>query len=409
LNFRIDPDIRSHIPPLREDELRQLEENMLRDGCKAPLVVWDGVLLDGHNRFDICERHGLPFTTETIELPNREAAIAWIEDNQLGRRNLTADQFSYFIGRKYERIKRSHGGAREASGQNDHLKTATAVAEQHGVSEKTVRRAGDYANDVDAIADQVGSEARTDILSGKSGLTRTEVGEVADALAEGEVRFSSMGEAITWAKEYAQAERVRKADAKKDERAAKEAELGARQSALPNKKYGVIYADPEWRFEVYSRETGLNAAADNHYPTSPLDEIKARDVPSIAAKDCVLFLWATAPMMPQALEVMAAWGFEYKSQFTWAKDRAGTGYWNRNQHELLLVGTHGNIPAPALGTQFSSLIVAPRREHSHKPDEAYEIIEAYFPTLPKIELNARHARPGWDAWGYEAPALKEAA
>lgn len=135
-----------------------------------------------------------------------------------------------------------------------------------------------------------------------------------------------------------------------------------------------------------------------------LDEIKALDVASIAADDSVLLMWATVPMLPHALEVMAAWGFAYKSHVVWVKDRFGTGYWFRNQHELLLVGTRGNPPAPAPGTQWQSVIEAPVREHSRKPDEVYELIEAYFPNLPKIELFARHARPGWDRWGAEAPA-----
>jgi N6-adenosine-specific RNA methylase IME4 len=101
---------------------------------------------------------------------------------------------------------------------------------------------------------------------------------------------------------------------------------------------------------------------------------------------------------------MDAWGFTYKSNFAWMKDRAGTGYWNRNQHELLLVGTRGNVPAPAPGTQWSSVITAPRGRHSEKPERAYELIEHHFPNLPKIELNARCGRPGWDSWGLEAPS-----
>jgi N6-adenosine-specific RNA methylase IME4 len=108
-------------------------------------------------------------------------------------------------------------------------------------------------------------------------------------------------------------------------------------------------------------------------------------------------------MLPDALEVMAAWGFAYRTNFVWAKDRVGTGYWNRNQHELLLVGVKGGVPAPAPGAQQPSLIAASVREHSRKPDEARLMIEAMFPTLPKIELFARGAaRPGWRAWGKEA-------
>lgn len=190
---------------------------------------------------------------------------------------------------------------------------------------------------------------------------------------------------------------------KKSRRRAREMELGAKQMALPEAKFGVIYADPEWRFQTYSDDTGMDRAADNHYPTSELEAIKSRDVGSLAADDCVLFLWATVPMLPQALEVMAAWGFAYKSNFSWHKDRVGTGYWNRNRHELLLIGTRGKIPAPAMGEQFDSSIEAPVGEHSAKPEKFAEIIEAYFPSLPRIELNARTARPGWARWGYEAP------
>lgn len=196
-----------------------------------------------------------------------------------------------------------------------------------------------------------------------------------------------------------------RAEEKKERRAERESELGARQIALPARRYGVILADPEWRFEPYSRDTGMDRAADNHYPTSELSDIAARDVSSIAADDCVLFLWATAPMLPHALEVMRAWGFGYRSHSVWAKDRLGTGYWFRNKHELLLVGARGNVPAPAPGTQWASLIEAPVAEHSAKPDTFLELIEGYFPSLPKIELNRRGApRDGWDAWGFEAEA-----
>ena len=106
----------------------------------------------------------------------------------------------------------------------------------------------------------------------------------------------------------------------------------------------------------------------HHYSTNVAAIIASRDVASRAAKDCALFLWATMPMLEAALQAMKAWGFEYKSQFVWIKDRIGTGYWNRNKHEILLVGTRGNPPAPEMGTQFDSTIEAAVREHSRKPD-----------------------------------------
>lgn len=189
---------------------------------------------------------------------------------------------------------------------------------------------------------------------------------------------------------------------KKERRAEREITLAQKQRALPDRKFGVIYADPEWKFETWSENGKTMTAPENHYPTSPTEVIKARDVPRISADDSVLFLCATVPMLPQALEVMKAWGFDYVSGAVWIKQSIGTGYWFRMRHELLLVGTRGNIPAPAMGTQWDSVIEQPRGKHSEKPEAYLELIEAYFPNLPKIELNRRGPpRPGWSAWGNE--------
>lgn len=211
-------------------------------------------------------------------------------------------------------------------------------------------------------------------------------------------------------------ERDRKQQVKRDRREERERQLGARiadgnaallAAGAAGKRYGVIYADPEWRFEPWSRETGMDRAADNHYPTSPVEAIMARPVNAIAAHDSALFLWATRPMLPQALAVIEAWGFAYKSCCVWGKrregDGRGPGYIFTDESELLLYATRGQVPAPAPGTQWPSLIMAPVGEHSVKPARFRELIESYFPTLPKIELNARDAHEGWDCWGAEAP------
>jgi N6-adenosine-specific RNA methylase IME4 len=100
---------------------------------------------------------------------------------------------------------------------------------------------------------------------------------------------------------------------------------------------------------------------------------------------------------------MKSWGFGYKSSMVWVKDRMGTGYWFRNQHELLLIGTRGNVIAPAPGSQFPSVITAPVGKHSQKPEEFYRVVENYFPTVSKIELFARNGRENWYSYGNEAP------
>jgi N6-adenosine-specific RNA methylase IME4 len=106
----------------------------------------------------------------------------------------------------------------------------------------------------------------------------------------------------------------------------------------------------------------------------------------------------TVPMLPQCLDVMAAWDFTYKSAILWNKDRTGTGYWTLNRVEILLIGTRGNVPAPNPGEQPPQVIEAPRGRHSEKPKVFAEIIERLFPNVPKLEMFAREARPGWDSW-----------
>jgi N6-adenosine-specific RNA methylase IME4 len=183
----------------------------------------------------------------------------------------------------------------------------------------------------------------------------------------------------------------------------REAELGAKIKALPDRRFGVIYADPAWRFEVWSEESGSGRSASAHYGTTGIEAIKALDVASIAAPDSILFMWAIAPMLPEALAVLAGWGFTYKTHAIWFKDKIGLGYWLRGKHELLLIGTRGRVPAPAPGTQWESVITAPIGRHSAKPELFLEMIEKLYPNVPKIELNRRgKARPGWDAWGAEA-------
>lgn len=208
---------------------------------------------------------------------------------------------------------------------------------------------------------------------------------------------------------------------KAERRDAREAELADKiaagnaalvQAGAEGKRYGVIYADPEWRFEPWSRETGMDRAPENHYPTTATRIIAERPVASIAADDCALFIWATAPMLYAAYQVLEGWGFAYKTHFVWAKKRSGEargpGYWATGEHEILILATRGQPPAPTPGAQWPSLFIAPVGRHSEKPERAYELIEAYFPNVPKIELNARARRVGWEAWGAEVPDLPEA-
>ena len=139
----IDNHFQSLIPPLSAEEKAQLEENIKIEGCRDTLITWQGILLDGHNRFEICERLNIPFRTMEIDLPDRDAAEDWIDKNQLGRRNLTPDQMSLLRGRRYNRAKtKGHGSKTGYQNDTQNIKTADRLAKEHGVSPATIKRDG---------------------------------------------------------------------------------------------------------------------------------------------------------------------------------------------------------------------------------------------------------------------------
>jgi N6-adenosine-specific RNA methylase IME4 len=158
--------------------------------------------------------------------------------------------------------------------------------------------------------------------------------------------------------------------------------------------FDVIYSDPPWRYQFAETD---NRAIENHYPTMDLEAICQLNPP--AHEDAVLFLWATATKIDEALRVMAAWGFDYKTSMVWIKDKIGMGYYVRNQHELLLIGKRGELPVPEPANRPPSILTAHRGVHSKKPDEFYTLIESMYPGRAYAEIFARQTRPGWFSWG----------
>ena len=188
---------------------------------------------------------------------------------------------------------------------------------------------------------------------------------------------------------------------REETRQQREESLSATATQLPSgeQKFSVIYADPPWRYdfaETASREI------ENQYPTMDIEDIKAINVPELCHTDAVLYLWATEPKLRESLSVMEAWGFEYKTNMVWVKDKIGMGYWARSQHELLLIGARGNFPPPSKEKRVSSIIEVPRRKHSQKPVQCAELLETLYPDMAKFELFCRSPRKGWTVWGYES-------
>lgn len=420
-------------PLIEGEDFAGLVKDVRENGLREPIVLLEGKILDGRNRYRACVAAGLlpeslgEITAAQIkyfhhhvpagkESPSQAQLLEFVWSKNFHRRHLSTSQRAIVMA-DYEAFR--HGGVRR-SGQDANLHlggiepepappTRADLAERGHVSERLLASAA-------VVRDHAAPEVKEAVRQG--GLAVSAAEEIASRPVEEQRAIleslprDEAGKLTPEAKKalapIVKEIRAEKQGEKKQRREQREVELAAEIQALPEEKFGVIYADPEWRFEVYSRDTGMDRAADNHYPTSSTDSICARPVGDIAADDAVLFLWATVPMLADALRVMAAWGFTYKSHAAWIKDRPGTGYWFRNRHELLLVGTKGNVPAPAPGMQLDSVFAAPLGPHSEKPDAAYEMIERYFPTLPKIELNARRVRPGWERWGNEAPPAEAA-
>ena len=174
---------------------------------------------------------------------------------------------------------------------------------------------------------------------------------------------------------------------------------------FPNKKYGVIYADPPWLFKTRS-DKGKDRSPEKHYPVLSIADICNLPVSDITKPDSVLLMWVVDPLLDQAFKVIDAWGFTYKTVgFTWAKTNkntmgffTGLGYWTRGNPEMCLLATRGK--PKRLNKSIPQLVVSERQEHSRKPDIIYEHIEKMLEG-PYIELFARRKRNGWFSWGNE--------
>lgn len=184
---------------------------------------------------------------------------------------------------------------------------------------------------------------------------------------------------------------------------------------LPQKRYCVIYADPPWNYKQGGTSASSHGIAKQHYATMPVDDICAIPVRSICAEDgAACFLWATFPNITEAVQVMEAWGFQYKTAaFVWVKKNRkdggnymGLGAYTRANAEVCLLGVTPGFKAGERVRchHVRQVIEAPRSEHSEKPDEARRRIVELLGDVPRIELFARRRADGWDAWGDEAPA-----
>jgi N6-adenosine-specific RNA methylase IME4 len=369
----IDAEFAALIPPLSSEERRQLEDNIVEHGgARDPLVVWvcDGTLtlLDGHNRYEICTRLGLPFDVHEMRFSSRDEAEDWIDKNQLGRRNLTADAFTLLLGRRYNRAKKQGDRTDLTSDQNDQkLTTADKLAAEHGVGSATVRRAGKFAEEVD----------RTPELKQAVGERRPVI-QVKRELKE-------------------QAREARREENRKKIAAVPEPEKAA---AVADAKFATIVIDPPWDWGDEGDQDQLGRARPD-YSTMTIEQLEQLDVGGLADDDCHIYLWITNRSLPKGFRLLEAWGFRYITAITWVKPHFGMGNYFRGQTEHVLFGVKGSQPLKRkdVGTAF----MADRGTggHSSKPSTFLDLVESCSPG-PYIEMFSRSSRNGWITWGEQS-------
>jgi N6-adenosine-specific RNA methylase IME4 len=413
--FRVHPACEEIFQPLPPDELRVLGEDIQANGLKDKIdlierrespssVVY--TVIDGRSRLDAMAAVGMKIDfLDDLGDPKYELFHIVLHEDE------SDDDFDPIAHVVSKNLKRRHLN-------DDQRRMVAAKIANMGQGRPSENPALCGVKIVDAAGmvnvDIAGVERARTVI-------RTAEPEIRNAVEHGHLTVNLAAQAaklpveqqraIATEAEAGRANVVRNV-VKKAARADREAELGAKQIAMPTRQYGVILEDFEWDDTVYSRDTGMARHASNHYETSETahtaEEIveRTKERFACAAEDCVVFSWTTIQHLAIALDVMKLRGFTYKSHHVWAKPHISLGRWVRAKHEILLIGTRGKVPCPAPGTQWESLVSAPHPgSHSAKPDAFYEMIEGYFPTLPKIELNARRARAGWDRWGNEAPPV----
>jgi N6-adenosine-specific RNA methylase IME4 len=373
-------------PLMDEVALVDLKNDIAKHGLREPIWLHnDGRIIDGRNRFQACALAGVEPRFRTF-LGSDDKLVAFVVSLNLHRRHLDESQRAT-VGAKLESL--AHG--QKKSDMPIGISRAEA-AEMLNVGERSIARAKH-------VLEQGAPELVAAVERGEVSVNAAAT--IAEAPKEQQREIVARGEKEIL--EAAKAIRAEKAETRRQERIQNLVEISQGNAPLEtDRKYPIIYADPPWRYE--HPPMGGNRVIENHYPTMTLDEICALKVADIATPDAVLFMWATAPKLAECFQVISAWGFDYRTCAVWVKDKIGMGYYVRNQHELLLIAKRGEPPMPAEEARQSSVITAPRTEHSAKPAEFYELIERMYPELPKIELFSRSPRDGWASWGNQANA-----
>jgi N6-adenosine-specific RNA methylase IME4 len=366
LILKVNPEYEKLVPPLTTAEYNALKESIKTEGQQLPIIInQDFEILDGHHRNKACLELDIEPDFEVKHFEDKLSERLFVVEANLRRRQLNALD-AVALSLEAERIiglraKQKKEATYPQEGGFGLFTTPCGSNEQNGIVNEPIH-AREIAAEKAGVSETTFHRAKTILEKGSP--------ELQEKVREGKTSIAHAYNVITTQENH------------------------KNPKPIPQGTFNVILADPPWQYNLQKRGSTLG-----HYQDLSVNEIC--DLKPSSSEDAILFLWATNPKLPEALQVMQAWGFTYKTNLVWVKDKIGTGYYFRGQHELLLVGVKGSIGVPEEHNRPSSVLNSARQEHSKKPTEVYELIEKMYPNRQYLEFYARNQREGWTSWGNE--------
>jgi N6-adenosine-specific RNA methylase IME4 len=389
LDLIIDDEFQVLIPSLSSHEYQILKENILKGGCRDPLVLWNKILIDGYNRYKICTEHNLKFNVVEKPFDSRNDVYIWIIQNQLGRRNLP------HFARAELGVKLKHFFQEKGLENKRHAGKLYGISDLNSIkkllpnSAKPILDSGIKINAREEVAKIAG--VGHDTISKVEKILEIASPEEIEKARSWEVSVNQMYSTIKRKEKEEQRDQHVKENIEKVKNGKPMGEIDS--------LFQTIVIDPpwDWRDENDNNQFGR---AKPDYATMPFEEILNSPVIRFADENCHLYLWITNRSLPKGFELIEAWGFRYITCLTWVKPSFGMGNYFRGSTEQVLFAIKRNMPIKRhdVGTHFE----APRGEkHSDKPNKVYDLIESCS-YGPYLEIFSRHQRDGWIMWGADA-------
>lgn len=375
--LEIKKEFKDLIPALTAEEFKQLEDNCLAEGIREKILTWNGVIIDGHNRYEIATKWNLDYETESKFFKSEDDVKEWMILNQFGRRNLSNYQRSVLAleleGLFKEKAKENLSEGGKGFQISEKVNSVKEVSKVASVSHDTIAK-------VKKIQEKAPEEVK-------------------EKLKTGEVSINQAYQEIK------KEEKKEKLEQKKQEYEDKITTVSENEFKVDifdtEERFRVIYADPAWSYNDKQDTPNLGGAA-KHYDTMSVKQICELPVKEISEKDSVLFLWVTSPLLEDAFEVINSWGFKYKTSFIWDKVKHNMGHYNSVRHEILLIATKGSC-VPDNKKLYDSVQSIERNDnHSEKPIEFLNIIDDLYTYGNKLEMFCRKIKKeNWYGWGNE--------